>query len=124
MSTTSISCSDETRQWVKSYMNRHHLASYDMALSHMRNALEGQQPNVRGGAGQAQPVDGSDDNEENDKVPALVSFDLLAREAVALKYWTGLRPGAQGWVWKELRRVVWESCVFCHLIVAAFGTAF
>jgi hypothetical protein len=105
-------------------MNCHHLASYDMALSHTCNALEGQQPNVCGGTGHAQPVDGSDNNEETDKVPALVSFDLLACEAAVLKYWTGLRPGAQRWVWKQLRRVVWKSCVFVILSLRLLGLYF
>jgi hypothetical protein len=42
MSAASISCSTETRDWVKEYMRRHGLLTSDAALRHMRAALEGQ----------------------------------------------------------------------------------
>ena len=42
MGATSLSCSPETKIWVKAYMRLHGLPTYYDALRHMKAALEGQ----------------------------------------------------------------------------------
>jgi hypothetical protein len=106
MSSTSLSCSHDTRVRVKNYMARHGLGSYDAALAHMMDALDGPGAAPRQEAGRRRPRLDEEDDEENERLPALLSYALLSREPRALKYFTGLKPAALDWVMRELRRLV------------------
>jgi hypothetical protein len=48
----------------------------------------------------------AEDDEENEKVPQLLSYEILAREPAALKWFTGMKEQALNWTMGALRDAV------------------
>ena len=113
----SISCSHETRGRIKNYMARHGLATYDAALCRLLAESDGPQAPARPGAADRRPLLAVDDDEQNKKVPQLLSYALLSREERALKYFIGLKPAACDWVMRELCHVVRSFVRFRALVL-------
>jgi len=55
----------------------------------------------------------AEENEEDEKVPQLLSYEILAREPAALKWFTGMKEAALNWTMDALRDAVIISSRFC-----------
>lgn len=86
-------------------------------IQHLLDHYGGQGDPVRGRGADQRVADGLDDDESKQRVPALLSYESLAGEERAVKYYTGLKRGAQQWLWREFRTVVSvvRRALFCGL---------
>jgi hypothetical protein len=55
----------------------------------------------------------AEDEEENEKVPQLLSYEILVREPAALKWFTGMKEAALNWTMIALRDAVTICSRFC-----------
>ena len=102
MSGASISCSHETRSWVKTYMTTHHLDSYDAALQHMRVALEGR--GQQGVAKKPERAPSPVKKKKKEKQPRkqLMTWEDVSGNSEVMTYLTGLVEDARGWLIPKL----------------------
>lgn len=106
MSKTTIDLEKSVRDELKRWKERHGHKSLSAAVAALvrGDPDDGEGDDGSGGAG---PMDGeSDVDEGEERIPQLFSYRLLARDAKALKYHTGLRKGAQDWLMGTLRSAV------------------
>lgn len=104
--TTTLRLSKDTSKNLESYAARHRLKSKDAAIRHLLG-LEGDEdeaPSARRDAS-----DGSDDERvdiQKEPKKKFFSYEDLAREDSAMKYFTGLKREARLWLWERLRNLV------------------
>ena len=55
----------------------------------------------------------AEDEEENEKVPQLLSYEILVREPAALKWFTGMKEDVLNWTMIALRDAVTICSHFC-----------
>ena len=120
MSAASISCSAETRDWVKAYMRRHGLPTYDDALRHMKAALEGQDHDGVARAAAPQAPHDAEQPAKKQKLAQLISWASFEEHNETLTYLTGLGKAEREWLVPRLEKAVWvrvlsSSRVFCVL---------
>ena len=118
MSAASISCSAETRDWVKAYMRRHGLPTYDDALRHMKAALEGQDHDGVARAAAPQAPHDAEQPAKKQKLAQLISWASFEEHDEILTYLTVLARlsesgSCRGWK----RRYVFV--LWCHLVFSA-----
>lgn len=110
MSTT-IRVSKATSAKLESEARRRGLKSKD-ALIHVLLGLDGDN-NEASGASSANEED--DDDEAQRKThqheKQFFSYEDLAKEDAAMKYYTGLKPMARQWLWDMLKNLV--LCLWC-----------
>jgi hypothetical protein len=61
----------------------------------------------------------AEEDEENDGVPQLFSFETLVQEEKAIKYFTGLNQSCMEWVMKAMVDAVRPFVCFCDFRVQA-----
>ena len=107
MSAASISCSAETRDWVKAYMRRHGLPTYDDALRHMKAALEGQDHDGVARAAASQAPHDAEQPAKKQKLAHLISWASFEEHDEILTYLTGLGKAEREWLVPRLEKAVW-----------------
>ena len=107
MSAASISCSAETRDWVKAYMRRHGLPTYDDALRHMKAALEGQDHDGVARAAAPQAPHDAEQPAKKQKLEQLISWTNFVEHDEILTYLTGLGKAEREWLVPRLEKAVW-----------------
>ena len=107
MSAASISCSAETRDWVKAYMRRHGLPTYDDALRHMKGALEGQDHDGVARAAAPQAPHDAEQPAKKQKLEQLISWTNFVEHDEILTYLTGLGKAEREWLVPRLEKAVW-----------------
>ena len=58
-----------------------------------------------------------EEEEENERVPQLFSYETLAQEEKAIKYFTGLKQSCMDWVRKVMADAVRRFACFCDFRV-------
>lgn len=109
MCNTSIMLKKETRDLLKKKKKQLGLASLDAVIQHLlQEATVEEEANARGRKRQKTSNAVEDEEEElaEKKVPQLLSYDILALEPKALKWFTGLNEGPLNWTMNALRDAV------------------
>ena len=111
MGVTSLSCSPETKIWVKAYMRRHGLPTYDDALRHMKATLEGQDHDGVAGAAAPQAPHDAEQPAKKQKLGQLISWASFEEHDEILTYLTGLGKAEREWLVPRLEKAVWVRVV-------------
>ena len=121
MSKTTVELEKQVRDDLKEWKELHGLNSMSAAVAALLLGAHGGAGGDDDDGDEGNMNIGSDDDGEEERIPQLFSYRLLAKEAKALKYHTGLRPGAQDWLMAALREAVRQTRVFVVFRVSCFG---
>lgn len=104
--TTHVQVSKASRDALKNAKERLGLKSVDDVIVHLLGYLRDDSDLRRDDSAQRKRSRAGEEDVEEKKVPQLISYDVLTREAKAVKWFTGLKQEAFDWVVRELQTAV------------------
>lgn len=112
MSKTTIDLERSVRDDLKQFKSANGHSSMSAAVADLLARATGGGGDSGSDGGPEAMDDGSDQEENDGRVPQLLSYEILSGNEKALKYFTGLRTGAKDWLMAALRLAVRCSRVF------------
>ena len=112
MGETTVKVETHVRDRLKNFKEARGLSSMSAAIDELLDMAAGGGGDSGSDGGPEAMDDGSDQEENDGRVPQLLSYEILSGNEKALKYFTGLRTGAKDWLMAALRLAVRCSRVF------------
>lgn len=104
--TTHVKVSTSTHTALKNAKERLGLKSVDDVIVHLLAYLRDDSDLRRDDSVRRKRSRDAEEDVEEEKVPQLISYDVLTREAKAVKWFTGMKQEAFDWVVRELQTAV------------------
>jgi hypothetical protein len=98
----SVEVKASTRDLLKQKKEDLGVRSVDEVIVHLLGQREGEVDADGGERAGRKRARAAEDNEENDRVPQLFSYETLVQEEKAIKYFTGLNQSCMEWVVKAM----------------------